>query len=134
MKKLLALSALTFALALSACGTMTRTPDPATAQPLPAPVTQVPAPFELVTDAAVLERSGLVATLDGRTLTLKETTTPLSVRLLLPDGSYSPATGGAGGQSLATAQYIKPVVLGTVVEVGQSFFEPVATVMLKPRQ
>ena len=135
MKKLLALSALFLALCLSACnGPLARTPDPTTAREVsgtPAPA--VAAPFELATDAAVLERTSLSITLVGRALTLKETTTPLSVRLLLPDGSYSPATGGEGGQSLATAQHIKPVVLGTVIEVGQASFEKVATITLKPR-
>lgn len=39
---------------LSACGTLSCTPDPSTAKALPAPVTQVPASFELTSDAAVV--------------------------------------------------------------------------------
>lgn len=129
MRKVAVLSALTLALCLSACaGVTTRTPDPVAVTPDPAPQT---ATVELATDAAVLERTGLSITLVGQVLTLKETTMPLSVRLKLPDGSYSPATGGEGGQSLANAQYIEPVAVGTVVEVGQGFFEPAATVVLK---
>ncbi|WP_288404691.1 hypothetical protein [uncultured Deinococcus sp.] len=135
MRNVAVLSALTFALVLSACnGPLARTPDPVTAREVsgtPAPA--VAAPFDLVTDAAVLARTGLSITLVGRELVLKETKLALNVRLRLPDGSYSPATGGEKGQSLATAQYIGPVVLGTVIEVGQATFEPVATITLKPR-
>lgn len=137
MRKVAVLSALALSLlTLSACsGPLARTPDPTTAREVsgtPAPT--VAAPFDLATDAAVLARTGLSLTLVGRALTLKETTVPLSVRLRLPDGTYSPATGGEGGQSLAQAQSISPVVQGTVIEVGQATFEPVATITLKPRQ
>lgn len=126
MKKLLALSALTFALALSACGTITGTPDPSTARPLPATVTLTPAPFELSTDAAVLEHSGLSVQLDGRMLVLKPGALPINVQFVLPDGT-------ATFPEALTHEIHREASLGLVVKVGQAFLEPAVTVALKPR-
>lgn len=128
MRKVLALSALTFALALSACnGPLARTPDPVTAREVsgtPAPA--VAAPFDLVTDAAVLERTGLSITLVGRELVLKETTVPLNVQFRLPDGTLT------FPQAL-TQELHREASAGLVILVGQAITEPVAMVTLKPR-
>lgn len=127
MRKVLALSALSFALCLSACGTMTRTPDPSTAREVSGtPVPAVAAPFDLATDAAVLAKTGLSITLVGRELILKETTTRLSVQFRLPDGTVTYP------QAL-TRELHREASVGLVVLVGQAFTEPVATVTLKPR-
>ncbi|AFD27724.1 hypothetical protein [Deinococcus gobiensis] len=128
MRKVLALSALTFALCLSACsGPLARTPDPATAREVsgtPAPA--VAAPFDLVTDAAMLAKTGLSITLVGRELILKETTTRLNVQFRLPDGTVTYP------QAL-THELHREASVGLVVLVGQAVTEPVATVTLKPR-
>ena len=133
MRNVALLSALALSLlSLSACtGAVTRTPDPETAKALPAPITQVPAPFELHVEATVLERSGLVATLDGRTLNLTATV-PVVYRLVRADGTY--LRYGEGGKSLAPGG-LDPltVELGLVVEVSQYGWQKAVTVALKPR-
>ena len=131
MRKVLALSALSLALCLGACGTLTGTSDPTTAKPLPAPATQVPAPFELHVEAAVLGHSGLMATLDGRTLNLTATV-PVVYRLVRADGTY--LRHGEGGKSLAPGG-LDPLTaeLGLVVEVSQYGWQKAVTVALKPR-
>ena len=133
MRNVAVLSVLSLALCLSACGSMSRTPDPETAKALPAPATQVAAPFEIQAEAGVLERTGLILTLEGRTLVLTPGLTPISIRLKLPDGTYSPSTGGAAGQAL-TSPLKRDASLGLVVEVGQGWYEKAATVALKPRR
>ena len=130
MRNVALLSALALSLlTLSACtGPLTRMPDPETAREVsgtPAPV--VAAPFNLVTDAGVLERTGLSLTLVGRELILKETTTRLNVQFRLPDGTVT------SPQAL-TRELHREASAGLVILVGQAFTEPVATVTLKPRQ
>ena len=130
MRNVAVLSALALSLlTLSACnGPLAQTPDPTTAREVsgtPAPA--VAAPFDLMTDAAVLAKTGLSLTLVGRELILKETTTRLNVQFKLPDGTLTfPQT--------LTQELHREASAGLVVLVGQAFTEPAATVTLKPRK
>lgn len=128
MRKVAVLSALTLALCLSACnGPLARTPDPATAREVPGtPAPAVAAPFDLVTDAAVLAKTGLSITLVGRELVLKETKLALNVQFRLPDGTLT-------FPQVLTQELHREASVGLVVLVGQAFTEPVATITLKPR-
>ena len=129
MRNVAVLSALALSLlTLSACnGPLAQTPDPTTAREVsgtPAPA--VAAPFDLMTDAAVLAKTGLSLTLVGRELILKETTTRLNVQFKLPDGTVT------FPQAL-TVPLHREASAGLVVLVGQAVTEPVATITLKPR-
>ena len=137
MKKML-LSVLTVSLlALTACGGVaTPTPSAAPTSPSVPATSPVQAPAAaptltlVVTDPAALAASGLSVTLEGKDLVFVSGFKPISVRLKLPDGTYSARTGGAAGQAL-TSTLKREAVAGLVIEVGQAFYAPVAAVVLK---
>lgn len=129
MKKLL-LSVLALSLlTLTACGGVV-TPIAAPTAPAPAPAPAAQGLTLVVTDPAALAASGLSVTLEGKDLVFVSGFKPISVRLKLPDGTYSARTGGAAGQAL-TSILKREAVAGLVIEVGQAFYVPVSTVVLK---
>ena len=137
MKKMLLSAATLSLLALTACGGVA-TPTPSAAPTSPSTPAQVPvqAPAAaptltlLVTDPAALAASGLSVTLEGKDLVFVAGFKPISIRLRLPDGTYSASTGGAAGQAL-TSTLKRTAVAGMTIEVGQAFYTPVAALVLK---
>ncbi|WP_288481033.1 hypothetical protein [uncultured Deinococcus sp.] len=130
MKKML-LSALTVSLlALTACGGVA---TPATSPTSPSATAPAPAAQTLtlaVTDPAALAASGATVSLVGGDLVFLAGFKWVSIRLVLPDGTYSAQAGGAAGQALlSTLSYT--AVPGMRVEIGQAFYTPVATLALK---
>ena len=136
MKKLL-LSALTVSLlALTACGgvaTPARSAAPTSpSAPAQAPV-QAPAAAPtltlVTTDPAALAASGATVSLVGQDLVFLAGFKAVSVRLKLPDGTYSSQAGGAAGQALLSTLHYTAVP-GLRIEIGQAFYTPVGTVVL----
>lgn len=130
MKKLL-LSAITLSLlALTACGGVATPATSPTSPSAPAPAPAAQTLTLVTTDPAALAASGLSVTLEGKDLVFVAGLKPISIRLKLPDGTYSPRTGGAAGQALISTLK-REAVAGLVIEVGQAFYTPVATLALK---
>lgn len=130
MKKLL-LSALTVSLlALTACGGVTTPATSPTSPSAPAPAPAAQTLTLVTTDPAALAASGATVSLVGQDLVFLAGFKRVSIRLQLPDGTYSAQAGGAAGQALlSTLSYT--AVPGMRVEIGQAFYTPVGAVVLK---
>ncbi|AFD25926.1 hypothetical protein [Deinococcus gobiensis] len=130
MKNLL-LSALTVSLlALTACGGVATPATSPTSPSAPAPAPAAQTLALAVTDPVALAASGATVSLVGGDLVFLAGFKRVSIRLVLPDGTYSAQAGGAAGQALlSTLSYT--AVPGMRVEIGQAFYTPVSTVVLK---
>ena len=132
MKKLLLSTATLSLLALTACGVATPPlPSAAPTSPsAPAPAPAAPTLTLVVTDPAALAASGATVSLVGQDLVLLAGFKAVSIRLQLPDGTYSSQAGGAAGQALMS-ELNYTAVPGMRVEIGQAFYVPIGTLVLK---
>lgn len=124
MKKMLLSAATLSLLALTACGGVA-TPAATSTAPAPAPAPAAQGLTLVVTDSAALTASGATISLVGGDLVFVSGFKPVSIRLVLPDGTYSAQAGGAAGQALLSTLHYTAVP-GMTVEIGQAFYVPVA--------